>query len=161
MFVPARQFCFTLHWLLLPAGHFIVFYTNLGFWNKTYYWNSNYQVYWLPMSTRNVRLRLSVLLDIALAVDTCRPLCCLLHKFRIMKQHLLLKLQLLGVLIAYEYSKCLSPPVSFASHCIGYCCLQATLLSFAQFLFCFALLVLATKVWNWISIITYLWRLHV
>ena len=90
------------------------------------------------MSTRNVRLRLSVLLDIALAVDTCRPLCCLLHKFRIMKQHLLLKLQLLGVLIAYEYSKCLSPPVSFASHCIGYCCLQATLLSFAQFLFCFA-----------------------
>ena len=25
MFVSVSQFCFTLHWLLLPAGHFVVF----------------------------------------------------------------------------------------------------------------------------------------
>ena len=83
MFVSVCQFCFTLHWLLLP-------------------------------------------------------LCCLLYKFRVLKLHLLFQFQLLGALIAYEYSKCLSLSVSFASHCIGCCCLQATLLSFAQFLFCFA-----------------------
>ena len=72
------------------------------------------------------------------SIAACRPLCCLLSKFLILKQRLSSKFQLLVVLIAYEYSKCLSLPVSFASHCIGCCCLQATLLSFAQFLFCFS-----------------------
>ena len=77
----------------------------------------------------------------ALSSHEYKSLVCLFSK-----QHLLFKFQISGVLIAYEYSKCLSLPVSFASHCIGCCCLQATLLSFAQFLFCFAC---ASQNCNW------------